>query len=51
MGRLGDLGADSYTCTSSGVTSAKRNLRPVRLEGRVLLVAGKGDGTECVSCH
>ena len=44
--RLGDIGADSYTCTSSGVTSAKRNLRPVRLDRRVLLVAGKGDVTE-----
>ena len=51
MVRLGDIGADSYTWTSSGVTSANRNLRPVRLEGRVLLVAGKGDGTEHISCQ
>ena len=37
---LGDGGADSYTCTSRGVTSAKRNRLSDRLGGRVLLAEG-----------
>lgn len=41
----GEGGADSYTWTSCGVSSANRSLRSVRLEGRVLL-AEVGGGLE-----